>query len=254
MSPTMHDLIRSEMRKQRSIRFPAIALTAAAAAGVLTAIALITSAGHDGNPPLARGSLTELVHAPYAIVAGAALLLGILGVAGEFRHQTITATLLAAPGRGRLLTAKVIVHAGLGALLAVVAAAVNLAVAIPWLSSRGVPLSGPVDVAGVLIGGVAAGAIYGAAGAGLGALIANQTAAVTVSLVWLLAVEGLVVSFTSSTAVQQWLPGGALSTVAQGGTGPHTGLQFWATTGCAVVYATTIIAGGAVRIAHRDIT
>jgi hypothetical protein len=70
----------------------------------------------------------------------------------------------------------------------------------------------------------------------------------------LLAVEGLVVSFTSSTAVQQWLPGGALSTVAQGGTGPHTGLQFWATTGCAVVYATTIIAGGAVRIAHRDIT
>ena len=139
-SPTMNDLIRSELRKQRSVRLPAIALTAAAAAGVLTAIALITTAGHDGNPPLHRGSLTELVHAPYAIVAGAALLLGILGVAGEFRHQTITATLLAAPRRGRLLTAKVIVHAGLGALLAVVAAAVNLAVAIPWLSSRGVAL------------------------------------------------------------------------------------------------------------------
>ena len=136
----MNDLIRSELRKQRSVRLPAIALTAAAAAGALTAIALITTAGHDGNPPLHRGSLTELVHAPYAIVAGAALLLGILGVAGEFRHQTITATLLAAPRRGRLLTAKVIVHAGLGALLAVVAAAVNLAVAIPWLSSRGVAL------------------------------------------------------------------------------------------------------------------
>jgi ABC-2 type transport system permease protein len=250
----MNDLIRSELRKQRSIRLPAIALTAAAAAGALTAIALITTAGHDGNPPLHRGSLTELVHAPYAIVAGAALLLGILGVAGEFRHHTITATLLAAPRRGRLLTAKVIVHAGLGALLAVVAAAVNLAVAIPWLSSRDVALSGPVDVAEVLIGGVAAGALFGAAGAGLGALIVNQTAGVTVSLVWLLAVEGLVVSVTSTPAIQRWLPGGALSMLAEGGSGPHVGLQFWATAGCAVAYAAIAIAAGALRIAQRDVT
>ena len=106
----------------------------------------------------------------------------------------------------------------------------------------------------VLIGGVAAGALFGAAGAGLGALIANQTAAVTVSLVWLLAVEGLVVSFTSTPAIQRWLPGGALSTLAEGGSGPHAGLQFWATAGCAVAYAATLIAAGALRIAHRDVT
>ena len=250
----MNDLIRSELRKQRSVRLPAIALTAAGVAGALTAIALITTAGHDGNPPLQRGSLTELVHAPYAIVAGAALLAGILGVAGEFRHRTITSGLLAAPRRGRLLSAKVVVHAGFGALLAVVAAAVNLAVAIPWLSAQGVLLSGPVDVAQVLIGGVAAGALFGAAGAGLGALIPNQTAAVTVSLVWLLAVEGLVVSFTSTPAVQRWLPGGALSAVAEGGSGPDAGLQFWASSGCAVAYAATLIAAGALRFVHRDVT
>ena len=249
----MNDLIRSELRKQRSVRLPAIALTAAGVAGVLTAIALITTAGHDGNPPLHRGSLTELAHAPYAIVAGAALLAGILGVAGEFRHQTITSTLLAAPRRGRLLTAKVVVHAGLGALLAIVAAAVNLAVAVPWLSAQGVPLSGPVDVAQVLIAGVAAGALFGAAGAGLGALIPNQTAAVTVSLVWLLAAEGLVVSLTSS-GINRWLPGGALSAVAQGGSGPDASLQFWATSGCAVAYIATLIAAGALRFVHRDVT
>ena len=249
----MKDLIRSELRKQCSVRLPAIALTAAAAAGVLTAIALITTAGHDGNPPLHRGSLTELAHAPYAIVAGAALLAGILGVAGEFRHQTITASLLAAPRRGRLLTAKVVVHAGLGALLAVVAAAVNLAVSIPWLLTRDVTLSSPVDVAAVLIGGVVAGALFGAAGAGLGALIANQTAAVTVSLLWLLAAEGLVVSFTSS-GINRWLPGGALSAVAQGGNAPNAGFQFWAATGCAVAYTGTLVAAGAHRIVHRDVT
>jgi ABC-2 type transport system permease protein len=250
----MNDLVRSELRKQRSIRLPAIGLAVAAVAGALTAIALITTAGHGGNPALDRGSLTQLVHAPYAIVAGAALLAGILGVAGEFRHQTITATLLASPRRGRLLAAKVVVHAGLGALLAGVAAAVNLAVAIPWLSAHHVPLSGPVDVAQVLIGGLAAGALFGAAGAGLGALIANQTAAITVSLVWLLAVEGVVVSITSTPTIQRWLPGGALSAVAQGGSGPDAGLPFWATAGCAVVYAGTLIAVGALRIVHRDVT
>ena len=136
-SPAMNHLVRSELRKQRSVRFPAIGLAAAAAAGALTA-------DRASSPPPAttatrrshRGSLTELAHAPYAIVAGAALLAGILGVAGEFRHQTITGTLLAAPRRGRLLTAKVVVHAGLGAMLAVVAAAVNLAVAMPWLAAQ----------------------------------------------------------------------------------------------------------------------
>jgi ABC-2 type transport system permease protein len=250
----MNNLIRSELRKQRSVRLPAIALAVAAASGALTAIALITTAGHDGSPPLHGGSLTELVHAPYAIVAGAALLLGILAVAGEFRHQTVTATLLGSPRRGRLMAAKVVVHAGLGALLAVVAAAVNLAVAIPWLSSQDVPLSGPFDVAQVLIGGVAAGALFGAAGAGLGALISNQTAAVTVSLVWLLAVEGLVVSFTSTPTLHDRLPGGALSSVSTGGLGPDAGLQFWAAAGCAVAYVGAVVAAGAFRLIHRDVS
>jgi hypothetical protein len=152
----MNNLIRSELLKQRTVRLPLIAAVAAAIAGALTAIAIITTAGHAGNPPLDRHSLTQLVHGPFAIVAGAALLLGILGTAGEFRHQTITSTLLVAPRRGRLLTAKVLVHAGLGAGLALVACAVSLAVSIPWLSSHDVPLAGLTDLARVVAGSVAA--------------------------------------------------------------------------------------------------
>ena len=247
----MSNLIRSELLKQRTVRLPLIAAVAAAVAGALTAIAIITTAGHAGNPPLDRHSLTQLVHGPFAIVAGAALLLGILGTAGEFRHQTITSTLLVAPRRGRLLTAKVLVHAGLGAGLALVACAVNLAVSIPWLSSHDVPLAGLTDVARVVAGSVAAAALFGAAGAGLGALLANQTAAVTVSLVWLLAAEGLVVSLTSS-GINRWLPGGALSAVAQGGT--NTAVQLWAAVGCAVAYTGTLVAAGAHRLVQRDLT
>ena len=249
----MNNLIRSELLKQRTVRLPLLAVAAAAIAGALTAIAIITTAGDAGNPPLDRHSLTQLVHGPFAIVAGAALLLGILGTAGEFRHQTITSTLLVAPRRGRLLTAKVLVHAGLGAGLAVVACAVNLAVSIPWLSSHDVPLAGPTDVARVVAGSVAAAALFGAAGAGLGALLANQTAAVTVSLVWLLAVEGLVVNITSTPTLHERLPGGALGVIASGtGDGAHTPL--WAAAGCAVAYAGALVAAGTRRLIDRDVT
>ena len=248
----MNNLIRSELLKQRTVRLPLIAVAGMAIVGALTAIAIITTAGHAGNPPLDVHSLTQLVHAPFALVAGAALLLGILGTAGEFRHQTITSTLLVAPRRGRLLTAKVLVHAGLGGLLAVVACAVNLAVSIPWLSSQHVPLASPADVARVVAGSVAAAALFGAAGAGLGALLANQTAAVTVSLVWLLAVEGLVVSITSTPTLQQWLPGGALGVIARG-TGQGA-LPLWAAAGCAVAYAGALVAAGTRRLIDRDVT
>jgi ABC-2 type transport system permease protein len=250
----MNNLIRSELVKQRTVRLSAVALAAAAIAGALTAIALITTAGHAGNPPLDRHSLSQIVHGPFAIVAGAALFLGIFGTAGEFRHQTITGTLLVAPRRGQLMTAKVVVHAGVGATLAVVASAVNLAVAIPWLTSQGSPLGGPMDMIRVLLGGIAAAGLFGAAGAGLGALVGNQTAAVTISLIWLLAVEGVVVSLTSAPTLHLWLPGGALNVIANGGIGPHTGPPRWAAAGCAVAYAGTLAAAGTLRLTNRDIT
>ena len=253
-SPAMNHLIRSELRKQRSVRFPAIALAAAVAAGALTAIAIITTAGHDGNPPLHRGSLTELAHAPYAIVAGAALLAGILGVAGEFRHQTITATLLAAPRRRRLLTAKVVVHAGLGAVLAVVAAAVNLAVAVPWLAAQRRAASQSrrcrrcVDRWRRRRRAVRCSRrrsrrpdrqpdCRGHRQPGLAARRGRARRQPHLRL-----------------ASNRWLPGGALSAVAQGDTHPNTAVQLWAAAGCAVAYTGTLVAAGAHRIVHRDVT
>jgi hypothetical protein len=249
----MNNLIRSELLKQRTVRLPLVAVAAAAIAGVLTAIAIITTAGHADNPPLDRHSLTQLVHGPFAIIVGAALLLGIFGTAGEFRHQTITSTLLVSPHRRRLLTAKILVHAAIGAVLAVVACAVDLGVSLPWLSSQDVPLAAPAAVGQVVAGVVVAATLFGAAGAGLGALVANQTAAVTISLVWLLAVEGLVVTMTSMPTLHEWLPGGALGVVGRG-TGEGAHIPLWAAAGCAVAYPAALVAAGTRRLVHRDIT
>jgi ABC-2 type transport system permease protein len=250
----MNNLIRSELLKARTVRLPAVAVAAAAIAGALSATALITTAGHNGNPPLGRYSLSQIIHGPFAIVVGAGLLFGIFGTAGEFRHQTITSTLLVAPRRGRLVMAKVLVHAGFGATLAVLASAVSLAIAIPWLSSQDIPLGGPTDMVRMLVGGIAAAALFGAAGAGLGALLGNQTAAVGVSLIWLLAVEGLVVGLTSTPTLHEWLPGGALNVVARGGAGPDAGVTLWVAAGCSVAYAGALVAAGSLRLINRDVT
>ena len=43
------------------------------------------------------------------------LLLGVMAMAGEWRHKTITSTFLAAPDRLRLLTAKTLSYAAAGA-------------------------------------------------------------------------------------------------------------------------------------------
>jgi ABC-2 type transport system permease protein len=247
----MNDLIRSELLKQRTIRMPMLAAAAAVIAGALTAVAIITTSGRGDTAPLDGHSLTQLVNAPFAVVAGAALLLAIFATAGEFRHQTITSTLLETPRRARLVAAKVLVHAALGAVLALIACAANLAVSIPWLTARQVALASPGDVAQVVAGVVAAAALFGAAGVGVGALITNQTAAVTVSLVWLLAVEGLVVTLTSTPTLHDWLPGGALGLVARGAGG---GAEMWAAAGCAIAYAGALIAAAAFRFVHRDVT
>ena len=51
------------------------------------------------------------------------LLLGVIGMAGEWRHRTITGTVLAAPNRLRLLTAKMLSYAAAGALLSLIVTA-----------------------------------------------------------------------------------------------------------------------------------
>lgn len=148
------------------------------------------------------------------------------------------------------MAAKVIIHAGLGAALSVTAIVVNLAVAIPWLTSAGVPLSSPGALAPVVAGSVVSAALFGAAGVGLGALLANQTAAIAVSLVWLLAVEGVVINILTAPGLRDWLPGGALATVAHGSGGPH----LWAAAGCALIYTVGLVTTGTLRLARRDVT
>jgi ABC-2 type transport system permease protein len=99
-------LIRAEFTKLATTRL-LYGLTAAMAAfAVLTVAANILD--RQGAPPLSADSLPVFVAAPVTLLSGAALLLGILGMAGELRHQTVTQTFLVTPDRGRVVAAKLV--------------------------------------------------------------------------------------------------------------------------------------------------
>ena len=71
------------------------------------------------------------------------LIIGILIMAGEFRHGTVTSTFLVSPKRGRVVGAKIVASALVGAAIAMAAAVLTLAVSVPWLASKAHPRRHP---------------------------------------------------------------------------------------------------------------
>jgi ABC-2 type transport system permease protein len=184
-----------------------------------------------------------------------ALVLGILVVATEFRHGTITPTLLAVPDRIRLVIAKLFAALIAGALLGLVAQGLCSAIVLPLLSSRDIASeldSG--EVVELIVGNVAACALYGAIGIGLGALIRNQVGAIIGALGWIFLIEpllGLIPGFEDFIA--RWFPTGAANALA--GTATNSDALNQLPAGLVLVaYAALFVAAGAYVLRGRDVS
>lgn len=248
----MNRLLRTELLKQRTTRTFAAAVAAVPVVAGLVTLANFSTAGKQGNEPLGPDHLLQAVGAPASVVTLIALLLGVLGTAGEYRHQTITTTFLASPRRRQVVVAKLAAHALLGAALGVLSVAAATAVAVPWLRSSGIPVEVGGDVLRVGAGLVVSAALYGALGVSIGALVRNQTAAVAVVLVWLLAVEGLVGDILAGSGIVHWLPAAAGRGLVHGASGDGLPAPL-----AAAMFATYVgaLAGAAVRFSvRRDVT
>jgi ABC-2 type transport system permease protein len=111
------------------------------------------------------------------------LLLGVMGIAGEWRHRTITSSVLAAPDRLRLLGAKLISYAVAGAVLSLIVTVTIMVVGTIILSLRHKPTLDLVPLLDVLWRNLVGAAYLGAIGVCIGALLRNQVAALVGVLV-----------------------------------------------------------------------
>jgi ABC-2 type transport system permease protein len=217
----MTRLVRAELAKLRTVRLFYGVAAAMAAFGALTVVANVTSAGQQGAPPLSADDLPAVVGAPATMLAGAALLLSILGMAGEFRHHTITQSFLATPDRGRVVAAKLAAYSLAGIAVAVLTLAVTMAVALPWLSAKGLAVSVlDGELGRALAGTLLAAGLCGLLGVGVGALVRNQVAALVGVLVWVVVVEGLLLNLLNAPSLGKWLPSAVAAALTNPG-GDH---------------------------------
>lgn len=244
----MIPILRSELFKLRTTRTSLwIALFLV---GLVVLVVLVSGLVQDGSQLAERKQQFQLL-ANGSIAAAFAALIGVLSMTTEFRHGTIKPTLLATPDRRQVLAAKLLASTIAGVALGILGVALSFGLGHLTMSVRGIPsvLDGR-DVALVLGGSVAASALWGALGAGIGAAIRNQVGAIVALLVWTLILENILFGLVPS--VGRYLPGQAGNALVQVEV-PH---MLGVLPGALVLagYVAVAAAFAAVVTARRDVT
>lgn len=180
-----------------------------------------------------------------------ALAMGIIGMAGEYRHGTIGHTMLAAPQRWQIIVAKVVAYTLVGLVFGVVAVGLTYGISGPWMESRdfGWSLENTLPKE-ILAGSLAGSALFGAIGVGLGAVMKEQVLALFVGIGWTLLVDSILTGLVPE--VGKFLPSGALSGLTNSAGSelldpPIGGLVL-------VGYAALFCLAGGIILQRRDLT
>ncbi len=211
----MTRLIRTELLKLRTMRLTYGLLAVAAALSALFALLENNRAGRSqsGVPSLstAAGLATVTTVTGFAMLFAAVL--GAIAASGEFRHATATLTYLATPRRGRVLAAKTVASAAVGALFGLAAGIIDTGIGLIFAAAHGdrVALSAGA-LAGHIAGATAGAAVLAALGAALGSLVRSQLAAIIGIFVWAVVIESLIGGLY--TSVRPYLPYTAATTLA----------------------------------------
>lgn len=180
-------LLSSELLKLRTTR-TFYALMGAPVALIVTiavlgaALGKFANTGTPGRDLLAIAGLAPLF----------ALVIGVIGATTEFRHGTITPSLLVEPVRTRLMAAKLAAQLIAGLTLGAVCYGVCAVLVSVILSGRGIATGmSTSDWVGAVIGGAVATMLYAGLGLGVGALLRNQVGAIVTVLAWVFVIENL---------------------------------------------------------------
>ena len=183
----MKPLLRAELIKLRTTRtFVALA---AVAVGISVLLAGLVAALTE---PTQRSVMEDVFQADTSALF--ILILAIVGISGEWRHRTITSSLLAAPNRLRFLTAKTLAFAAAGLVLSLLISITISVVGMIILSARDLPTPALGELIGQIIRNAEVAALLGAFGLALGTLVRNQPVAIVGVLVLGFAIEPTVIA------------------------------------------------------------
>jgi hypothetical protein len=205
-------LLRSELRKVATIKLWWGMLLGSAAFAGLSVVAQIATNGLKNNPAAPLNSAVTQRSIFSSAVSGYifSVVVGIILITTEYRHFTSRPTFLLEPRRARVIGAKLLVAAGVGLLYGVACVAVSLAITVPWLSAKGIPIGWQANgLIVVMVGALGVVAIFAVVGVGVGVLFRNQIAAVITTLAYLFVIEPLIAVIPIVKEGYRYLPGAA---------------------------------------------
>ena len=262
----MTALMRAELRKITSTRLWWGLLAGAVIYTLIQAGANAAIAGGDpgaGQPRTPALDTAQAIRTVYASSAftGAyifAMILGITGMTGEYRYQTITPTFLATPRRPRVVIGKMGAHLGVGLSYGLAALLSALLVGGVVISVRGFPLGYGADRlwSSALLGVVAV-ALWTLLGIGIGTLIRNQVAAILVAVFVTFLVEPLatfILAANDLDFIVKWLPTNASTALTRPGNTLVEYLPWWAGGLVLLAYAALLAGLGLLLSTRRDVT
>jgi hypothetical protein len=247
----MLTLLGTELLKLRTMRWPWILGGLTLAATAVQALQPVYKAGRDGDPSIGT-SLAELAVLDAAgRGALAALLMGVLVVTSEFRHHTVTVSLLQSPRRGRVVTAKAVAAALVGLALGVAALMIVLVLGTASEAVQSQLLNSDIILRAV--GLVLTYPLYALLGTATGCLLArNQPLAVVIPVLLLAGLEGFALSPVPQ-GLRVWSILATTSALQNAGDVPLV-LPIWAGGAALLAYSLILIGAGALHIVRADIT
>jgi ABC-2 type transport system permease protein len=259
-------LVRSELQKIRTTRLwwglllGALLYTVIQAGANAALAGQSPGAGQPASPSLDTARAIRQIYATAAFQGAYifAMILGITGMTGEYRYQTITPTFLATPRRAKVVIAKMLAHFGAGLVYGVACVIGALVVGGAVISIRGYSLGFGAHRLWPSIGlGIVAVALWTLLGIGIGTMIRNQIAAILVAVFVTFLVEPLATFILAANHhgdIVKWLPTNASTALTSPATTQLHYLSWWAGGLVLLAYAAVFAGVGMALTAKRDIT
>jgi ABC-2 type transport system permease protein len=264
--PSLGHLVRSEVLKIRSTRLWWALLVGAVLLVMLQAGFTAAFEGEDqgfgdvsvlppgDSPVLLRTVYTQGFTGGYIF----ALILGITGLTGEYRYQTITPTFLVSPRRHLVVAAKIVAHLIFGVIYGVVCAASAVGVGGTVLVAKGFDLGLTAEgVPRAIALSILAMALWTLIGIGVGTLITNQIAAILAGVAVAYIVEplfGIVLGGLDIEGVGKFLPTSASTGLFESFAYGGDVLAWWAAGLVLLGYAALFAGLGVLLSVRRDVT